>query len=749
MTALIRRAVLISLGLAVFLVAPAAAQYQAPFGIPAPSFGINENAPASPNPWTVATPGFYYVDATKAAATDSGNPNGTPARPRRTIPTELAAGSVVELHGTYDERHTSPRQLVSRGTASRPVFVRGASADARPSVRSGWYVSGTYLIVENLDFGPADASRTGSIVVMGQQWDPGTTTHHIAVRYNDIHGNSEGGGAAVESWYGESNNVVFYRNTIRDNGNINAGFDQDVHCLHVGEDVNYIWVLENELARCSGDGIQINATVGKDESTHHIFVGKNISHHNKQSGFWVKQATDVIFSQNLAYAERPSDSGIGPCFGAQYGTRWVWYLYNHAHDCEYGIVQVSDGNQGAGGLQSFFIGNVIHNIHRTTIRNSADDAWGASAIMMVGGYERYVIGNSIYDVDSGINSPSPYGVLEIANNIISNISQPRGNHINIAFQSLADRTVPHHNLFFGDPRVSWAGSVRRLNQSEMGIVKSVIGDPQFVDANGEDFHIRTSSPAVGKGEGNNVYAIFRQRYGKGIEMDFDGKARTSGTTDIGAYLASGSAAPPDDTPPPPPPAPPPPGGPGCVATQTPGPPTALTLDKQGGGSVTMSWTKPESCGVPTSYVLEGGVVPGGDEMGTKVTPDASVTKVTGPLPPGTFYARVKAQNAGGLSAPSNEIQIGGVPGPPRNLKVKVDGRNFTVTWDPPDSGGTAAGYIAESGSKPGQADYGTILTEETTISGPGSHDVYYIRVKAASISGVSQPSNEVFVTIKK
>src|SRR5471032_1854660 len=86
----------------------AQAQWTPPIGIPAPSFGVNDVAPASPSPWTTAVPGFYYVNATGTGATDSNNPYGTPAKPRVTIPTVLPAGAVVELHGTYDQDETSP-----------------------------------------------------------------------------------------------------------------------------------------------------------------------------------------------------------------------------------------------------------------------------------------------------------------------------------------------------------------------------------------------------------------------------------------------------------------------------------------------------------------------------------------------------------------------------------------------------------------------------------------------------------------
>ena len=107
-----------------------------------------------PAPGPRARPGSTDVEVTHAAATDAGNPYGTPARPRRTIPTVLPAGAVVELHGTYDTPHTSPATIVAQGTREAPVFIRGVSKESRPLARRGWEVKGTYAILEHLEFGP-------------------------------------------------------------------------------------------------------------------------------------------------------------------------------------------------------------------------------------------------------------------------------------------------------------------------------------------------------------------------------------------------------------------------------------------------------------------------------------------------------------------------------------------------------------------------------------------------------------------
>ena len=303
-----------------------ATDWSPPIGIPSPSFGIFETAPASPSPWTAETPGFYYVDATKSGSTDSNNTYGSPARPRRTIPTVLPAGAVVELHGTYDTAHSSPATIVAQGTREAPVFIRGVSAASRPLVRRFWEVKGTFLIIENIEFGPMpDRSSTGSMVIR-------LPASHVALRHSDVHGTPSGGGLGIVNWevgYGEIyrgsgvvEHVVIFDNTIHDNGDVNAKGDQDVHGISVTDHVNHLWVVDNQLYRNSGDGIQIVAPGrGQHATTHHIYVGRNVSHHNKQSGFWVKQATDVIFSQNVSYGHRPGNSSMGQCMGGQYATR--------------------------------------------------------------------------------------------------------------------------------------------------------------------------------------------------------------------------------------------------------------------------------------------------------------------------------------------------------------------------------------------------------------------------------------------
>ena len=73
-----------------------------------------------------------------------------------------------------------------------------------------------------------------------------------------------------------------------------------------------------------------------------------------------------------------------------------------------------------------------------------------------------------------------------------------------------------------------------------------------------------------------------------------------------------------------------------------------------GDSVALDWG---GVGGASSYVLEAGSSPGLSDLLTVDLHTAS-TSVTGEhLTPGTYYVRIRATNACGTSAPSNDVQV--------------------------------------------------------------------------------------------
>lgn len=75
-----------------------------------------------------------------------------------------------------------------------------------------------------------------------------------------------------------------------------------------------------------------------------------------------------------------------------------------------------------------------------------------------------------------------------------------------------------------------------------------------------------------------------------------------------------------------------------------------------GRTVSLIWTAPSSGTLPITYVVEAGSLPALANLYNAQT-GSSATVVTAAAPPGTYYVRIRAQNACGISAPSNERTI--------------------------------------------------------------------------------------------
>lgn len=100
-----------------------------------------------------------------------------------------------------------------------------------------------------------------------------------------------------------------------------------------------------------------------------------------------------------------------------------------------------------------------------------------------------------------------------------------------------------------------------------------------------------------------------------------------------------------------------------------------------GGSVTLTWGAPAAGGPPSGYVIDAGSSAGSSNLGS--FPQGNVTSVTVQAPPGTYYVRVRAQNAAGSGPASNEvvITVGGTP-------TSIDG-----TWNGTTSQGREFSFI--------------------------------------------------------
>jgi hypothetical protein len=93
-----------------------------------------------------------------------------------------------------------------------------------------------------------------------------------------------------------------------------------------------------------------------------------------------------------------------------------------------------------------------------------------------------------------------------------------------------------------------------------------------------------------------------------------------------------------------------------ACTGAPGAPVNMTASA-GGSTVSLAWSAPSAaCGL-TSYYIEAGSVPGLRDLAAFSTGNTASAFSTGPVGNGSFYLRVRAENAIGRGAASNEVAL--------------------------------------------------------------------------------------------
>jgi 5-hydroxyisourate hydrolase-like protein (transthyretin family) len=172
-----------------------------------------------------------------------------------------------------------------------------------------------------------------------------------------------------------------------------------------------------------------------------------------------------------------------------------------------------------------------------------------------------------------------------------------------------------------------------------------------------------------------------------------------------------------------------------------------------GGRLSLTWQAPAAGQPPTGYLVEAGSSSGLANIAT--LPVTGRAFSYNGVPPGFYFLRVRATNAGGVSPPSPEVMIvvGGVPsptGPPSFTSHSVSGKTVTLNWAAP-AFGTATSYFIEAGSATGLANLATVNTgnANTTASFTGvPAGTYYVRVRGVNAQGMSIVSNERTVIVQ-
>jgi hypothetical protein len=174
-----------------------------------------------------------------------------------------------------------------------------------------------------------------------------------------------------------------------------------------------------------------------------------------------------------------------------------------------------------------------------------------------------------------------------------------------------------------------------------------------------------------------------------------------------------------------------------------------------GATVQLAWDAPADRSGLTGYVVEAGS--GGTLANYGTAFVASEAFTISALPRATYFLRVRAIHASGPSAPSNELVVivGGTttpcvpPLPPRGLIGGAIGTSIQLAWAPPLAGDAPTQYLVHAGSTAGATDLGIVSIDGRTTSAAGSAPagIYFMRVLAVNPCGISEPSNELAITV--
>ncbi|MGE3275489.1 MAG: hypothetical protein AB7O67_10275 [Vicinamibacterales bacterium] len=200
-----------------------------------------------------------------------------------------------------------------------------------------------------------------------------------------------------------------------------------------------------------------------------------------------------------------------------------------------------------------------------------------------------------------------------------------------------------------------------------------------------------------------------------------------------------------------------PAGPGPAPNPVapPAPPRILSATTDG-ARVSLAWAAGGTGGPPSSYVIEAGTAPGLTDSGIFDTGSPGTAVVRDGVAPGRYFISVRAVNAAGISARSDEVAllVGSGPAacsavdPPIGLRASTAGLRVRLDWEAPPGGCQPQQYILSVGTAPGAQDvYFGPIGPLPTVESAGAPGTYYVRVLAAYGARTSAPSNEIAVTL--
>lgn len=473
-----------------------------PVGIPTPNFGWQYNTDVKAN---------IFVDNSNPNCSNSGGSadrplchllgNGTSAT--------FKAGDVVQISGG-PYRLSRKSNIRLNGTANNPIIIKGKGSkritfEGNGSDRAEVYWSGQYAIVENIDF----YKKTRHVVDTSY-----FVARNIAVRnpqnmlinFNPI--------VSIKG-----HDVTIHESEIYNNMRNN---DLDSHGIQASQGSYNVWVIDNEIYRNNGDAFQACHNCF-NAPPHHVYLGRNNLHDNRENGIDLKTIHDVVISENIIYNHKSSKTSIGDSIvvgsngfdnSKNQGPRRVWLINNEIRDSDRGVR--IEGSQDV-----WMIGNTFSSLKlgvRIDRKKHRDITIDANTFASISGDGLYV---------DGCNPRN----ITLKNNVFSKVG---GRDIDTKSCSNGELKI-ENNFFSGKANVSISSknfaSTSSLNQLPSAS-NNREGDPMLEDST---LMPKAGSPLLKSGASlDNVYSGFWSEYNHSIAYDQAGVERNN-PQDIGAY----------------------------------------------------------------------------------------------------------------------------------------------------------------------------------------------------------------------
>lgn len=510
--------------------------YTPPIGIPEPEFGITQTVLSmygDPNYYT------YYVDNTHSKATDSSNAYGSPDKPRLTIPSDFVAGDVVQIHGGPYTPSRDRFYIRGHGTETKPIFFTGAAAETKPVLTRKIHISdGQYIIVEDVNVVP---TSNGAIEIRPAV--DNSPIHHVSIRNSEVHGTGAFKAKHQISAHSDKDNapvsyVVFYNNLSVDAGQYDSEPEDDSCSFSIQHRVSHAWILDNTGYDSGGDGVIL--AHGAKFTTHHVYIGRNTFYRHRENGIDLKQANDVVVSENTLYGFRPTNTSAGEAIIVHYDPERIAILNNHIYDSTYGIVST-------GSTDTHVMGNVIHDIRHVSSSWDSNSGYSEGAAIHFRGPSTAVISdNTMSEYDTGIQITGG-SKFDIYNNIFNDRKENQSYDIRVNNSTLSKATTLDNNIF-NQVRIYFNGTTYDMLgffQSSEGLCENCFEsqDLRFTDASKDSYSLQGDSPAIDKGKASTTIPYFEQTYNITIDKDIGG-TEYDNTSDIGAYDYPSTLSPP-------------------------------------------------------------------------------------------------------------------------------------------------------------------------------------------------------------